>query len=81
MFAGDENSRPQAQEFIGLLKRLARKQNCALLLLAHPSLSGMATGTGMSGSTAWSNSVRSRLYLERGEDKRRSRSGQRPSHP
>ena len=35
------------------------------MLLAHPSLTGMNTGTGTSGSTAWNNSVRSRLYLDR----------------
>jgi RecA-family ATPase len=35
------------------------------LVLSHPSVAGMATKTGTSGSTAWSNSVRSRLYLER----------------
>jgi RecA-family ATPase len=64
VFAGDENSRPQAREFIGLLKRLSRTHKCAILLLAHPSLNGMATGNGTSGSTAWSNSVRSRLYLQ-----------------
>jgi RecA-family ATPase len=64
VFAGDENSRPQAREFIGLLKRLSRARECAILLLAHPSLNGMATGNGTSGSTAWSNSVRSRLYLQ-----------------
>jgi archaellum biogenesis ATPase FlaH len=45
MFSGDENSRPQSRQFIGLLKRLARKHDCALLLLAHPSLTG---------STGWS---------------------------
>lgn len=39
MFSGDENSRPQSRQFIGLLKKLARKQDCAFLLLAHPSLS------------------------------------------
>lgn len=63
-FAGDENNRPQAREFVGLLKRLARKHDCAFLLLAHPSLTGMTTGTGMSGSTGWSNAVRSRLYFQ-----------------
>jgi RecA-family ATPase len=36
----------------------------AVVVLAHPSLSGMASGAGTSGNTAWSNSVRSRLYLE-----------------
>jgi RecA-family ATPase len=64
MFAGDENDRPQARQFIGLLKKLAQKHDCAFLLLAHPSLTGMNTGTGMSGNTGWSNSVRSRLYFQ-----------------
>jgi RecA-family ATPase len=36
-----------------------------VLLLSHPSLSGLNSGNGSSGSTAWNNSVRSRLYLER----------------
>jgi RecA-family ATPase len=64
MFAGDENSRPQSRQFIGLLKKLARKHECAFLLLAHPSLTGINTGTGMSGSTGWNNAVRSRLYFQ-----------------
>ena len=64
MFSGDENSRPQSRQFIGLLKKLARIHDCAFLLLAHPSLTGMSTGTGMSGSTGWNNAVRSRLYFQ-----------------
>jgi RecA-family ATPase len=64
MFSGDENNRPQARQFIGLLKKLAQKHHCAFLLLAHPSLAGMSSGTGMSGSTGWSNAVRSRLYFQ-----------------
>jgi RecA-family ATPase len=34
----------------------------------HPSLTGLNSGSGTSGSTAWNNSVRSRLYLERIKD-------------
>jgi RecA-family ATPase len=64
IFAGDENNRTQARQFVGLLKKLCRKHHCAITALSHPSLSGMASGSGTSGSTAWSNSVRSRLYLE-----------------
>lgn len=64
MFGGDENSRVQSRQFIGLLKTLARKHACAFLVLAHPSLTGMNTGTGTSGSTGWNNAVRSRLYLQ-----------------
>jgi RecA-family ATPase len=64
VYAGDENNRAQARQFIGLLKRPARKFGCAFLALAHPSLTGMNSGTGTSGNTGWSNSVRSRLYFE-----------------
>ena len=64
MLSGDENSRPQSRQFIGLLKRLGRNHECALLLLAHPSLTGLNTGTGTSGSTGWNNAVRSRLYFQ-----------------
>ena len=64
VFAGNENIRPEARQFIGLLRGLALNCDLAVVLIAHPSLTGMATGTETSGSTAWSNSVRSRLYLE-----------------
>ena len=33
-------------------------------MAAHPSLAGIATYTGLSGSTAWHNSVRARMYLK-----------------
>lgn len=65
LFAGDENQRTQARQFVGLLRGLAVQHKLALVLLAHPSLSGMSSGSGLSGSTAWNNSVRSRLYFER----------------
>ncbi len=65
LFPGNENDRAQARHFIGILRGIANRHTCAVLLLAHPSLSGMTTGTGTSGSTAWNNSVRSRLYLDR----------------
>jgi hypothetical protein len=64
MFAGDESDRAQVRQFVNLLKRLARKHHCAILLLSHPSLTGMNTGSGLSGSTDWNNAVRSRLYLQ-----------------
>lgn len=65
LFPGNENDRAQARQFIGLLRGLAIRHECAVLLLAHPSLSGLNSGSGTSGSTGWNNSVRSRLYLER----------------
>ncbi len=65
VFGGDENDRAQARQFVGLIRGWAIRYKCAVLLLAHPSMSGMSSGTGTSGSTAWNNSVRSRLYLDR----------------
>jgi RecA-family ATPase len=65
MFSGDENNRPQASQFIGLLKRLTKNHKCAILLLAHPSVASMTRGDGTSGSTGWNGGVRSRLYFFR----------------
>lgn len=65
MFPGNENDKAQARAFVGLLKWLAIKHDCAVVMLAHPSLSGMASGNGTSGNVAWSGSARSRLYLDR----------------
>ncbi|MBM2715471.1 AAA family ATPase [Mesorhizobium caraganae] len=63
LFGGDEIKRNHVRQFIGLLRKQAIELDMAVLLLSHPSVAGMQTGTGSSGSTAWSNSVRSRLYL------------------
>jgi RecA-family ATPase len=68
LFGGQENDRSQVRAFIGMLRGLAIRHRCAVVLLSHPSVSGMASGTGLSGSTAWNNSVRSRLYLDRVRD-------------
>ena len=65
LFAGNENSRPQARQFISMLRGVALKHDLAFVVLSHPSLTGLAAGTGSSGSTGWNNSVRSRLYLNR----------------
>ena len=63
IFAGNENDRSQVRQFIGLLRRMAIDANAAVLVCAHPSLTGVNSGTGLSGSTAWHNSVRARAYL------------------
>jgi RecA-family ATPase len=65
LFPGEENNRPQVTQFVGLLKRLCRKHDCTILLSAQPSVAGMNTGTGTSGSTGWNNSGRARMYLQR----------------
>ena len=65
IFAGNENDRAQVRQFISLLHGMALSANCGVLLTSHPSLVGISSGTGLSGSTAWNASVRSRLYFKR----------------
>lgn len=61
-FGGSENIRTQVRQYIQrALTRIAVQCDCAVLLLAHPSRTGMQDGTG--GSTAWHNTVRSRWHL------------------
>jgi len=68
VYPANENDRAKVRQFVGILRGLALKHKCAVMLLAHPSLTGLTSGTGTSGSTAWNNSVRSRLYLSRISD-------------
>ncbi|MFD1341467.1 AAA family ATPase [Litorisediminicola beolgyonensis] len=65
VYPANENDRAKVRQFIGILRGLALRRGCAVLLLGHPSLTGLSSGSGSSGSTAWNNSVRSRLYLSR----------------
>lgn len=65
VYPANENDRAKVRQFIGMLRHWAIAYECAVVLLAHPSLTGINSGTGTSGSTGWSNSVRSRLYLRR----------------
>ena len=67
-FGGDEIQRRQVRAFIRSLKEIVQPVNAALLLMAHvdknTSRSGKPeNGEGYSGSTAWHNSVRSRLFM------------------
>jgi RecA-family ATPase len=77
MFGGNENDRSQVRQFIGLLRRLAITGNAAVLLASHPSLSGINSDSGLSGSTGWHNSVRSRLFFKASETDDEARSDQR----
>ncbi len=64
-FGGNEVVRSEVRWFIGQLRKLCHATGCTVLILSHPSVSGMQSGTGLSGSTHWNNSVRARLYLTR----------------
>jgi RecA-family ATPase len=64
VFGGKENDRAQTRQFITLQRGLGIDVAAAVVLVAHPSLTGIATDTGLSGNTAWHNSVRARLYFK-----------------
>lgn len=70
LHSGDQNDQGHARQFITLLRGLCVRHGCTVLLLAHPSLTGINSGTGTGGSMAWGNSVRSRLYLRRVKEDR-----------
>lgn len=65
VFGGAENERPQVNAFVkSCLGRLGQEIGGTVIALGHPSRAGRQSGEGSSGSTAWNNAVRSRLYLE-----------------
>lgn len=59
-FAGNENDRHQVAAFVNLNNRLAQAIGGSVLMVGHPN----KAGDSYSGSTAWENQVRARLYLE-----------------
>lgn len=68
-FGGNENDRSQVTQYVGsLLTSLAQDIDGAVLLNAHPSVSGIANGDLRSGSTGWNNSARSRWAMTRPMD-------------
>ena len=68
-FGGNENFRSEVRAFVSsCCGRLAHQTGAAFLLLAHPSQAGLNNKRGDGGSTAWNNSMRSRLYLRFNDD-------------
>ncbi len=63
-FAGSEIERVQVYGFASHMQALAMAANSSVTVLSHPSLSGIASGSGISGSTAWHGAFRFRQYLE-----------------
>ena len=69
VYMGDENTRERVNKCIKVhFAALTEEFNCSILLLAHPSRTGMSTKDILSGSTAWENAVRNRLALIREDD-------------
>jgi AAA domain/DnaB-like helicase N terminal domain len=73
VYAGSEIDRPSVRAFMRHAALLGRGVGAAVLLLAHvdkgTSRNAQPKNTeGYSGSTAWSNSARSRLFMARADD-------------
>ena len=64
-FGGNEIDRAHTRQFINLKRDLAISCDGAVVMSSHPSLTGISTGTGMSGSTAWHNGPRARGYFKK----------------
>lgn len=69
-FDANENERARVREFVRQLIQLGTAQHTAILLLAHIDKQTAKAGSseGYSGSTAWHNSARSRLFLTNKEE-------------
>ncbi|WP_370149833.1 AAA family ATPase [Bradyrhizobium japonicum] len=63
VFDGDAIARRQVRAFLAMLRKTARDHDTAIVLLDHPSVRGMADGSGTANSVDWRNSVRSMLHL------------------
>jgi RecA-family ATPase len=62
-FAGSEIDRVQVYAFAQHMQALAMVAQGSVTILSHPSLSGINSGSGISGSTAWHGAFRFRQYL------------------
>src|SRR6201987_4506650 len=62
-FAGNEIDRVQVYAFAMHMQALAMVAGGSVTVLSHPSLAGIASGSGISGSTAWHGAFRFRQYL------------------
>jgi RecA-family ATPase len=63
-FAGNEIDRVQVYAFAMHMQALAMVAEGAVTVLSHPSLQGLNSGSGFSGSTAWHGAFRFRQYLK-----------------
>lgn len=63
VFDGEAIQRKQVRTFLAMLRKLARDNQVAIVLIDHPSVRGMSDGSGTANSVDWRNSVRSMLFL------------------
>jgi RecA-family ATPase len=65
VYAASEIDRMLAKQFVKAMRKLVVPYGGTFLLLAHPSVDGMRSGRGSSGTTGWNNSLRWRGYLDK----------------
>jgi RecA-family ATPase len=63
-FSGSEIDRSQVYAFASHMQALAMVADGSVTVLSHPSVQGMSSGSGISGSTAWHAAFRFRQYLK-----------------
>ena len=63
-FAGNEIDRVQVYAFAQHMQALATAADGSVTILSHPSVQGINSGSGISGSTAWHGAFRFRQYLK-----------------
>jgi RecA-family ATPase len=63
-FSGNEIDRVQVYAFAMHMQALAMVAEGSVTVLSHPSLQGISSGSGLSGSTAWHGAFRFRQYLK-----------------
>jgi RecA-family ATPase len=69
VYGGNESDRTSVTRFMrGLLGRLTVPCDSTVMLIQHPSVSGLSDGTGRSGSTGWNNAGRWRLNFTKIKD-------------
>src|SRR5262249_38963324 len=79
IFAGNEIDRVHAYAFMDLMQALALSSGGSVNVVMHPSLAGIASGSGNSGSTGWIGAPRFRSYMRgvKAESGEQSNSGLR----
>jgi RecA-family ATPase len=68
IFSGSEVDRIQVYGLTAHAQALAQVSGGSVTLLSHPSLTGIKSGSGLAGSTAWHDAFRFRQYLRSPQD-------------
>ena len=59
VYAANINDSVQVRKFMRMIRKLCSvAPPCSVIVLGHPSMSGMASGTGTAGAMAWRNAAR-----------------------